>query len=215
MGESFWERLRGLDRRELIGLVLVALLVVGAAALWYVRSLPGEVRVVSSAPGSAGEAGAAATRASPSPGVVVVHVAGWVHRPGVYELSEGDRGIDALRRAGGAKKDADLRSLNLAALLTDGQQIVVSKASRAMPAAVASGAPGGVAGTPTPVAELVNVNTATLDQLETLPGIGPALGQRIIDHREQYGPFASVEDLVDVSGIGEKTLEEIRPYVSV
>jgi competence protein ComEA len=152
---------------------------------------------------------------SPSPGAVVVYVSGWVEKPGVYEFREGDRVVDAIERAGGPKTGADLNALNLAAFLTDAQQVLVMKRGQAPPPTTSSGSTtgggtsAGVAGGP------INLNTATLDQLETLPGIGPALGQRIIDHREQHGPFQSVEDLLDVSGIGEKRLADLQDQVTV
>lgn len=214
-GERIQERLGGFSRRELTGMAALALLIVAGAAFWYVRSLPRPVTIqASGGQASGGRTGPAAPTsvASPSPSVIVVDVAGWVRHPGVYEFREGDRVIDAIRRAGGGKPHADLTSLNLAALLTDGQQIVVWRRG-AGPGSV----PGGGAGSgSTGGAEaIINLNTATLDQLETLPGIGPALGQRIIDYREQHGPFRSVDDLLDVSGIGEKRLADIRPKVTV
>lgn len=213
IGEPLRERLRSIDRRELAGLLLVALLIVGGAVLWYVRSLPGPVAVRASIDRRADVGTVATPPASPS-AAIIVHVAGWVRRPGVYELRQGDRVIDALRMAGGGKGGADLTSVNLAALLTDGQQILVFKKGSA------GGAHGGQGGGFPPQgsggsAPLVNLNTATLDQLESLPGIGPALAQRIIDHRQEHGPFRTVDDLLDVSGIGEKRLEELRSKVAV
>jgi competence protein ComEA len=136
----------------------------------------------------------------------------------VYELQEGDRVVDAIERAGGARKGADLASINLAAILVDAQQIVVARAGAG--ASSTTGGPGGGAGTAgsvgaSPGESLVNVNTATAEELETLPGIGEVLAQRIIDHRETHGPFDAVEDLLDVSGIGESRLADIRDQVTV
>jgi competence protein ComEA len=211
MVEPLLERLRSLDRCELVGLVAVALLIVGGAALWYVRSLPSSVRIEASTERSDrnGPAGVAPTA---TPAVVIVDVAGWVRRPGVYEFRQGDRVIDAIRMAGGGKSGADLQSINLAALLIDGQQIVVPKKGKGGPGTGMSG--GSVSG-PGGAKPLVNLNTATLDQLESLPGIGPALAQRILDYREQHGPFRKVEDLLNVSGIGEKRLADLRSNVTV
>jgi competence protein ComEA len=210
IGEPLRERLRSLERRELVGLLLVALLIVGAAVLWYVRSLPASVSVSASIERRENGGTVATPPASPSP-TIIVHVAGWVRRPGVYELRQGDRVIDALRMAGGGKGGADLTAVNLAAVLTDGQQILVFKKGAA---GGAGGGPVAVAGSGGP-APLVNLNTATLDQLDSLPGIGPTLAQRILDHRTEHGPYRSVDDLLDVSGIGDKRLEDLRSKVTV
>jgi competence protein ComEA len=197
--------LSGLTRREIILVALLALLAAGGVGLWYVRSLPPAVRI------RAGPT--AAPDASPSPRVLVVHVAGWIHRPGVYELLEGQRVIEAIRAAGGPRRGADLGALNLAAVLTDAQQVIVP---RAAPAGGASTAPGTstVPASPSSPA-LVNVNTGTPEALETLPGIGEVLAAAIVAYREEHGPFTSVDQLLDVSGIGEVTLEEIRELVTV
>jgi competence protein ComEA len=207
--ERLEERLQGWDRRELAGLAVIAVLVVAGAGFWYVRSLPSHVEIRS----TGGRASAAASpEPTATPVALLVHVAGWVHRPGVYELREGQRVIDAIDAAGGAKAGADLTAINLAALVTDAQQIVVAKRGAAGPGASSSGTTTGPGAGGT---ELVNINTATLDQLETLPGIGEVLAQRIIDYREENGPFGSVEDLLDVSGIGDATLAELKPLITV
>jgi competence protein ComEA len=117
--------------------------------------------------------------------------------------------MDAIRRAGGPRKDADLSVLNLAALLVDAQQVLVAAPAAEAPAGTTSTAPPGTGGS------LVNVNTADAATLETLPGIGEVLAQAIIDHREDNGPFTSVDELIEVSGIGEVTLEELRDLVTV
>ncbi len=207
---SIRQRVLALDRRELIGALSLAVLVVGAAGFWYLRSLPTPVAIetIGAGPSSARRPPAAS---SPSPAVIVVDVAGWVKRPGVYEFRQGDRVIDAVRRAGGALRGADLTSLNLASLLADAQQVLVGRRSPAGGDAAEQNGDGLV---PTDDAK-VNVNTATLDELETLPGIGEVLAQRIIDHREAHGPFRTVEDLLDVSGIGDARLADISSKVTV
>jgi competence protein ComEA len=230
-GESPWERFRGLERRQMAGLAAVAVLIVAAAALWYVRSLPSRVRVEAalngggvSGSGSAA-AGSPVSAASPLPssggltpgGVIVVDVAGWVRHPGVYQFHQGDRVIDAIRRAGGARPGADLTSINLAALLSDALQIVVGRVGAGGgPVSSVGGGSSGTSGTGgTSLSGLIDINSATLDQLESLPGIGPALGQRIIDYRQAHGPFHSIDDLLNVSGIGDQRLADIRSKVTV
>jgi competence protein ComEA len=194
--------LAGLSRRELVLLVALGLVGLGGAGLWYVRSLPAPV-AVRTAPRS--------PEASPTPTVLFVHVAGWVRRPGVYELHEGDRVIDAIELAGGPRRDAQTSALNLAALLTDGQQVLVPGPA---PPPGGGAAPGSTGGS-TPAPTLVNVNTAAAEELETLPGIGEVLAQAIISYRDEHGPFTSVDELEEVSGIGPATLEEIRDLVTV
>jgi competence protein ComEA len=214
IAERIEEHLGSLRRRERGGLAVLAVLVVAGAVFWYVRTLPRPVTIQASG-GDLRPGAAAMASPSPSPTVLIVHVAGRVRHAGVYQLHQGDRVIDAIRAAGGARKDADLRSINLAALVTDGEQIIVWKKGPGGAVMTSSGAGGGGPPGSASPAQPVNLNTATLDQLESLPGIGPALGQRIIDYRMEHGPFASVDDLVDVSGIGEKRLEDLRPLVTV
>jgi competence protein ComEA len=162
-----------------------------------------------------------------SGGPVTVHVAGAVRKPGVYRLSAGARVADAVERAGGATRRADLGGVNLAAKLEDGRQILVPLRARAgaQPgAASGAAASGGAAGGGTgagraagagPPAAPVNLNTATPEQLDTLPGVGPATVQKILEYREQHGGFGSVEELGQVSGIGEKRLAALREQVQV
>jgi competence protein ComEA len=142
-------------------------------------------------------------------GTVVVHVAGAVRAAGVYRLRAGARVADAVQRAGGATRRADLSQVNLAAKLEDGRQILVPRRV----AATAVAAP--TAATPGQPAVPLNLNTATLEQLDVLPGIGPAMAQRIIDHREANGGFGSVEELTDVPGIGEVRMASLRDQVRV
>lgn len=204
-GESIRDRLATLSRAELIALVAVVGVTVAGAGFWYVRSLPAPVQVRS----GPSEALVPAPTASASPTtVILVDVAGWVRRPGVYEFAEGARVIDAIDAAGGARPGAVLSSLNLAAPLVDGTQVLVPKESQSAPTTETGTETSGATG-------LVNVNSATNAELETLPGIGEVIAQAIVDHRTENGPFTSVEQLVDVSGIGDATLENIRELVTV
>ena len=210
---SIRDRLDTLSRSELIGLIVVVVVTMAGAGLWYVRSLPKPVTIAAGghqpAPPAAGALASAV--ASPTGPPIIVDVTGWVHEPGVYEFAQGDRVIDAVDRAGGAKNGADLSVLNLAAPLTDGTQVVVPKAGAAGSVAVAPGATGsGAAG-----GGLISINTASATEFETLSGIGEVLAGAIVDYRTENGPFASVDDLENVSGIGPATLEEIRDQVTV
>lgn len=204
------DRLAALSRAELAGLAVVVALLLAGAGLWYVRSLPRPIVVAAEPTPSATSADAVAPP-TPSPSPILVDVAGWVRRPGVYEFTPGARVIDAIEAAGGPRRGAVLEALNLAAPLVDGAQILVPKRGQTPPASTGgttstgAGAPGG----------LIDVNTASAAELEALPGIGEVLAQRIVDHRTEHGPFSSVEDLLDVSGIGEAILEDIRDLVTV
>ena len=203
---SIRERLAALSRGELIGLVALLAVTLGGAGLWYVRSLPRPVEV-STAP--SGGTASAPVPASPSPEVVVlVDVAGWVRHPSVYEFTEGARVIDAIDAAGGARPGALLQALNLAAPLADGTQILVPREGQegVTPPPVSGGAVAG---------GLIDVNTATAIELEELPGVGEVIAQAIVDYRTENGPFTSIDQLVDVSGIGDATLESIRDLVTV
>jgi len=164
----------------------------------------------------------AATHAAPEPPAaqhagVVVHVAGAVERPGVVELPAGSRVAAAVDAAGGALGDAELSAVNLARLVVDGEQVYVPRAGEALPGAAPPGPPT-PAGTPAGSGDppgVVDLNTADLATLDTLPGVGPAIAQRILDWREAHGPFHSVDELLEVSGIGPATLERLRDRVRV
>ncbi len=140
---------------------------------------------------------------------VVVDVAGAVRRPGLYRLRQGSRIADAIARAGGATRRADSALVNLAAPLADGEQVLV-------PARLAAGAAaGGAAPTsegPSPSAP-VDLNSATAEQLDALPGIGPVTAQKIVDYRQQHGPFTSVDDLDAIPGIGPSKIDNLRGLV--
>jgi len=209
-GESIRERLSALSRAEVLGLVAVLAITLGGAGLWYVRSLPRPVQIAAEVPVGATASGSqTGTGPSSAPvSIVLVDVAGWVRSPGVYEFVEGARVIDAIEAAGGARPGALLLALNLAAPLADGTQILVPREGDAALPPATGAVPGSAGG-------LVNVNTATATDLEALPGIGEVIAQRIVDHRTANGPFTSVEQLLDVSGIGDSILESIRELVTV
>lgn len=150
-------------------------------------------------------------------GRVYVHVAGAVRRPGVYRLGAGRRVADAVRRAGGGLATADLDQVNLAAKVSDGQQVLVPRRAQSGTVGAAPATPGAAVGA-TPGAGPtvpINLNTATLEQLDTLDGVGPATARKILDERTRRGGFRSVDDLGTVPGIGPKRLAAIRPRVRV
>ncbi len=141
--------------------------------------------------------------------VLVVHVVGEVRRPGLYRLRDGARIADAIHRAGGAARGADLARVNLAAPLVDGIQILVP--SRAAPGTAGTGetpnGEGAVGGT-------LSLSSATVQELDELPGVGPITAQKIVDYRAEHGPFASVDDLDAVPGIGPTRIEQLRDLVT-
>jgi competence protein ComEA len=193
--------------REAAALALLGLLLLIGAGLAYVRARP--------AAALPPPAGAVSASASPSVGAapantIVVDVVGAVRKPGVYDFPQGARVIDAVRAAGGFLPGAESQAINLARPLVDGEQVVVPKKGEA-PAAAGSGAgpsaqqPGGK----------VNINSATVSDFENLPGIGPVLAQKIVDYREQHGPFRSIQDLMKVTGIGQKKFDALQSHVTV
>lgn len=214
----------------------VAVLAVVAFLGWRLLApppTPPEMRlpfVSTTAAGSAAPAGpdgaAAGETSSSKPAgdgaELVVHVAGAVTAPGVQRLPAGSRVVDAVEAAGGAALDADPARVNLAAPLEDGQQVYVPRLGEVGGGAGPSvGAGGGGAGdgadpaAPAGADAVVNLNTAGVDELDALPGVGPAIAQAIVDYRDENGPFGSVDQLVEVRGIGEAKLEDLRDRVAV
>lgn len=197
--------------------VAVVLIVLAAALLlgawWVVRSgsegvvvpatpasVPG-LLTPGAAPGQQGEG------AEPA-GVVVVDVAGRVRHPGIVVLKLGSRVVDALKAAGGVRRGVDLATINQARLLVDGEQILVGVDPVG---GVAAGAASGAGGSGT----LINLNTADQTLLETLPGVGPVTAQSILSWRTANGRFSSVDELLEVDGIGDATLAQIAPFVTI
>jgi competence protein ComEA len=187
-------------RHGLLALIAVAVVAALAAGALYLRARPQPVEVPSRV-----AAGQPLVSTSPSAAAeVVVDVAGRVAHPGVVTLPLGSRVGDALRAAGGALPGVDLSSLNLARKLVDGEQVLVGVVPP----------PGAVAGAPAG-GGLVNLNSATAEQLESLPGVGPVLAQRIVDWRQTHGGFRSVEQLREVSGIGAAKYADLKSKVTV
>lgn len=193
--------------RRGVGAALVVLLAGAAVAVFVTAVTPHGAERQLAPPSSDAQAG---PDAASSPGVagaasapIFVHVLGQVEHPGLYELREGDRVVDAIAAAGGLTDAADPAGINLARLVTDGEQLAVPAVGE-----VPASAPG------TAADGRVDLNTADVATLDTLPRIGPAMAQRIVDWRETNGPIRSVEDLLAVSGIGEKTVEALRPLVA-
>ncbi len=184
-----------------VGLVLSYILVAGIAFLAARWPAPGGVQILPPEPSPM-------PMPSPTPGLARVYVSGAVRSPGVYALPPGSIAQDAVQAAGGPTQDADLSLVNLAARVADGQQVhvprvgekVAQKSSTAVPRSPSSP---------------LNINTATAAELEQLPGIGPSLAARIVQYRQEHGPFRTVDALLLVSGIGPATLDRIRPLITV
>lgn len=148
--------------------------------------------------------------------MLVVYVSGRVRHRGVFRLAPGSRVQDALRAAGGALPGSDLEGINLAQPLSDGEHVLVAKAGHGSTVSSGGGGVSGGGGSAGPAAgQVVDLNTGDVTALDSLPGVGPVLAQRILDWRTAHGRFSSVDELDEVSGIGDKLLSEIRPHVRV
>ena len=173
--------------------------------------------------GSPSTAAAAGSPSSAGPGtasagaggIVVVDVVGQVGRPGLVSLPAGSRVADAITAAGGATPEADVSLLNQARLVIDGEQIRVPRQGEVIAAAPGAAAPGAAGGAGGGVGALVSLNSADLATLDGLPGVGPVLAQRILDWRSEHGRFTSVDELGEVSGIGDKLMSQLRPRVTL
>ena len=194
-----------LSRSQLLvyGAIAVALLLVGAR---WIRSAEAEGGPTGGVERAAEGGGGASLDFDSGGEDVVVHVAGAVRDPGVYRLPVGSRVTDAVDRAGGATGEAGLDSVNLAAELADGQQVVLPSRAGAGTGGAAAGAAGASAGP-------ISLGSATLEQLDTIEGIGPVTAQNILDFRTENGGISSVEDLDEISGIGPATMEALRSAV--
>lgn len=199
--EGWRDRARDLVARRKDQLPLVALVAAVAliALLWSGRTPPARIAPPATAP---------ASQASPSPAeVVLVHVAGAVRRPGLYEFPAGARVADAVESAGGPRRGADLDALNLAEVLLDGTRVDVVRVGEAPVPAIAGAAPSANG--------LIPLNTADQALLETIPGIGPVTATAILGFRDEVGGFDSLEQLLEVDGIGPATFESIRDHLTL
>lgn len=199
----------------LVGVSAAAVLVI-AFALWQLFSLSSsdDVFVSPGSSESASSSDSSSESESDSQAVLVVHVAGAVQNPGICELSVGDRVNDAIEACGGFLDDAQTDALNLARVLSDGEQIVVPSLSDATDTEASSDA-SAASGSTSIINGKVNINTASAEELDTLPGVGPSTAQKIIDEREANGPFSSIEDLKRVSGIGDKKYSSLADSICV
>ncbi|WP_114854864.1 ComEA family DNA-binding protein [Brachybacterium sp. YJGR34] len=213
-GRSGRHRRRPLPAPSASSLIGIAVLVLLALGALHLSTTGSAVPLDATTPSAAEEATTGPPpddpeeTESPEPpsGELVVHVSGAVASPGVVRLPAGSRVDDALQAAGGATEEADLAAVNLARPLADGEQVHLPRPGEEPPPAPDPSAPGDAGGE----GPEIDLNTAGAAELEELPGVGPALARRIIEHREGNGPFTAVDDLLEVSGIGPATLEEIR-----
>jgi competence protein ComEA len=204
-----------------IGAAVVLLIAgLGIAVLVSAFSSAGVTTTIAPAPSAASGTGTARSGSAPpsatgtAPGSAValfVHILGAVAKPGLYQLHDGARAVDAVAAAGGFTAEADRQQLNLARLVSDGEQIYVPKVGEAGSGPPGSSAVGGAGA----VGGKVNINTASESDLETLPRVGPTMAKRIIAWREANGRFATIEDLMSVTGIGEKTFAELKDLVTI
>jgi competence protein ComEA len=216
--------LGGFGPAQLAVVAVVVAVALGVTCWWLVRGAahPSPDLAAAPAPGlvttppqaqPVGDVGGVGAEPSSTaaPATVTVDVAGRVRHPGIVVLDAGARVVDALEAARGAKPGVDLTGLNLARVLVDGEQVVVGSAPPAGVAATVTGAPAD----PSAPAALVNLNTATEAELDTLPEVGPVTATSILTWRDQHGGFTSVDELLEVDGIGEVTLGKLAPYVTV
>lgn len=235
---SLWElrpRVGAVAPAHVAVVALVALVAIAVTCWWLVRGSPEAMADLATAraveptpvagslhPVSNGGTAAAEPADQPSPtqaGTVTVDVAGKVRRPGIAVLESGARVADALEAAGGAKRGVDLTALNLARVLVDGEQILVGVPPAAGAPRVDPGGPvasgGSGAGAAPSSHGMVNLNTATEAELDSLPGVGPVTAAAILRWREEHGGFSAVDELLEVDGIGTVTLSKLTPYLTV
>ena len=190
---------------------LLSAIVLGAALFWLRKPAPAPIVISAITPAASKTS---APTATPAP--IRVYVSGAVARPGVYALPWDSRIEEAIAAAGGSNTDADLLRVNLAQRLHDEQQIYVPHKTEVFtPVLPTAAVLTATAPAPSAPEHRININTASAGELETLPGIGPVLAQRVIDYRQVNGPFRKPEDIKEVKGIGEVTFEQLRQLISI
>ena len=194
----------GVHARRVLAVALLALVLVVVAWRHAAAGAQAPLRVAPVVPARSSPAAASATSR-----LLVVDVVGAVRRPGLVRLAEGSRVADAIARAGGLRHGADRAGVNFAAPVSDGQQVVVPQRG----AAVAPGAAGAGAGSAAASTGPVSLSSATAEQLDTLPGVGPVTAQKIVAYRQQHGAFRSVDELDAISGIGPSRIANLRGLV--
>jgi competence protein ComEA len=189
------------------GLILVA--VTGGLAFWTRRPQPAPIRISTPVPTATPSPGP-----TPTPAPLRVYVTGAVRDPDVYVLPPASIVKDAIAAAGGPTDDADLERINLAVEVSDQQQIYVPhKGEGSLPIALpGERSPPGLS--VTPETGVININTASVEALDALPGVGPAIARRIVDYRSEHGPFATIEDIMNVKGIGPATFDKMKDEIS-
>ncbi|MEU6080853.1 ComEA family DNA-binding protein [Streptomyces sp. NPDC047108] len=221
-----WLQLRcGIEPRTLAALAVVLVLAGGMAAFHFWTGRPETVRAPAAEPPHRHQPAPGSVEPGPSPHVpgaggarrVVIDVAGKVRKPGIFRLPAGSRVADALEAAGGVRPGTDTRALNRARVLNDGEQIVVGGPTGAGAAPGAGGGAAGSVGASGPggsgTATPISLNSATAEQLDALPGVGPVLARHILEYREQNGGFTSVAQLREVNGIGDARFADLQPLV--
>jgi competence protein ComEA len=206
--DALVDRVRSMTGLARAALAVAASIAVAVVAVVLLRPAGADTAPEDSLPRASAAAPASSAPVAPST-VVVVQAAGAVVHPGLFRLPSGARVDDLVQAAGGLAADADPDRVNLAALLTDGEKVYVPRVGEAIPPDAGGAAASSSSSGP------IDLNTATIAQLDTLPGVGPATAQAIVDYRSQHGRFHSVDELLNVRGIGQAKLDEIRALVRV
>lgn len=200
------------ENRNSIKLLAVIMIIITAFLFYGMKEKNDTITVSEGFPAAKEDAG---ERKSSSEGILYVDVGGAVARPGVYKMNTGDRVFEAIEKAGGLTKKADTSALNQAEEVKDGQKIQIPEKGETAGAPGTDTAENSLSASVSAPGEKININTADSTALQQISGVGPATAQKIIDYRTQNGPFKRIEDLKNVSGIGEKTFEKMKENITI